>query len=237
MRFLINQPRGLGDILFCEPLVRKLKETADEIIWPVNDEFIWIKDYIPYINFVKRSEYHDIDYDVDYFQIKGSGAEEITLIPLRFANPKVRNLSSKFDCSDQLHTMMDKYRLMGYPEDLWKQLTWQRNTARENELFDKLVKSDSYILRNSFWSGGRIEMPVSGNIVEMSNFENYTLLDWAKIIENATEIHTVSTSNLFVIEALQIKADKICIYKREPLENNFDGIKEFVNSKFILVNE
>ena len=132
MKYLINQPRGLGDILFCEPLVRKLKEEGNEIIWPVNDEFIWIKDYIPYINFVKKSEYHAIDYDIDYFQKIGKGSEEITLIPLRFANPIVRKLSSKFDCSDQFHTMLDKYRLLNYSDDLWKQLTWKRNQNREN---------------------------------------------------------------------------------------------------------
>ena len=71
-------------------------------------------------------------------------------------------------------------------------------------------------------------------IIYMNKIPGYTMLDWAKVIENADQIYTVSTSNLFLIETLPIKASNVCIYPRLPRENNFDGILEFVNKNFIL---
>jgi hypothetical protein len=61
------------------------------------------------------------------------------------------------------------------------------------------------------------------------------MLDCAKVIENADQIYTVSTSNLFLIETLSIKATDVYIYPRLPRENNFDGISEFVNKNFKLI--
>jgi hypothetical protein len=69
----------------------------------------------------------------------------------------------------------------------------------------------------------------------MDILDGFTLFDWSKIIENASEIHTVSTSNLFLLETLTLKADKINIYPRKPRENNLDGILEFVNKNFKLM--
>ena len=60
-------------------------------------------------------------------------------------------------------------------------------------------------------------------------------LDWAKIIENANKIYTVSTSNLFLIETLSITSTDVNIYPRLPRENNFDGILEFTNKNFKLI--
>jgi hypothetical protein len=68
----------------------------------------------------------------------------------------------------------------------------------------------------------------------MNKISGFTMLDWSKIIENADQIYTVSTSNLFLIETLPIKASNVVLYPRLPRENNFDGILEFVNKNFIL---
>jgi len=233
MRYLINQPRGLGDILFCEPLARHLIEKDNsEVIWVIHDEFYWIQEYIPYIQFKKTSQY-PIDFEKDSF----GEYDGMQFLPLRFANPIVRNLSSKYDCSDQLHTMLDKYRLLNLSTDLWKTLKWNRNFQKENLLYNLLNLQEPYILINEYFSGGKIDINLENdfaNKVYMTNIPGYTLLDWSKIIENAEEIHTVSTSNLFMIETLPIKATKIHIYNRTPIDTNLDGIREFVNPKFIL---
>jgi hypothetical protein len=69
----------------------------------------------------------------------------------------------------------------------------------------------------------------------MDILDGFTLFDWSKIIENASEIHTVATSNLFLLETLNLKANKVNIYPRRPRENNLDGISEFVNKNFNLI--
>jgi hypothetical protein len=233
MRYLINQFQGLGDILFCEPIAKHLYQNGqNEIIWPIIDEYIWVKDYIPYINFVKKSEF-PFNYESTFF---GNIDVDTVHVPLRFANPIVRNLHPH-DYSDQYHTMVDKYRMMKLPEDLWKTFTWERNYEKENKLYDLLVKNENYILVNSKWSDGIVPIQTESNfdVVNMDFIHGFTLLDWGKIIENASEIHTVSTSNLFLLETLKLKADIVNIYPRKPREYNLDGISEFVNKKFNLI--
>ena len=133
--------------------------------------------------------------------------------------------------------MLDKYRMLGLPEDMWKTFKWERNLEKENELYNLLVKDENYILINSKWSDGNVTIETESTFkrINMDILNGFTLFDWAKIIENASEIHTVSTSNLFLLETLNLKTDKIHIYPRKPRENNFDGISEFVNKNFKLI--
>ena len=127
--------------------------------------------------------------------------------------------------------------MLNLSENLWKTLTWERNYDKENELYNLLIKNDDYILVNTKWSDGNVPINITTNnqIVYMDKINGFSMLDWAKIIEKAGEIHTVSTSNLYMIETLKLSTDKIFIYLRKPRENNFDGISEFVNKNFKLV--
>lgn len=233
MKYIFNQYQGLGDILFCEPIARHFyEENKNEILWPINDEFMWLKDYIKYINFVPKSG-HNMNYESLHLGLLDSNTY---FVPLRFANPIVRNLNPH-DYSDQYHTMLDKYRMLNLPEDMWKTFKWSRNLDKENALYTLLVKDKDYILVNSKWSGGNVPIETDSTIqrIDMSILGGFTLFDWAKIIENASEIHTVSTSNLLLLETLKLKADKVHIYSRKPRENNLDGISEFVNKNFKLM--
>lgn len=233
MKYIFNQYQGLGDILFCEPIARHFyEEGKNEIFWPINDEFMWLTDYIKYIKFVPKSR-HNMNYESLYL---GQIDSNTYFVPLRFANPIVRKLSPH-DYSDQYHTMLDKYRMLNLPEDMWKTFKWDRNLDKENELYKLLIKDENYILVNSKWSDGDVTIQTDSTFqrIDMKILNGFTLFDWSKIIENSSEIHTVSTSNLFLLETLTLKADKVHIYPRKPRENNFDGISEFVNKKFKLI--
>jgi hypothetical protein len=235
MRYIFNQFQGLGDILFCEPIAKHYYNNGEnEIIWPIAGDFLWLQEYFPYINFVNWQEFN-FPYESTYH---GQVTENEFHVPLRFANPIVRNLHPH-DYSDQFHTMIDKYRMVNLPLDMWKTMTWIRNTQREDELYNMLVHDTNYILVNNMWSDGvlniQINNPDNHQVVYMNRVSGYTMLDWAKVIENADQIYTVSTSNLFLIETLSIKATDVYIYPRLPRENNFDGILEFVNKNFKLI--
>jgi hypothetical protein len=233
MRYVFNQFQGLGDILFCEPISRHFYDDGkNEIFWPINDEFMWLTDYIKYINFAPKSS-HNMNYESLHLGLTGDNEY---FVPLRFANPIVRKLQPH-DYSDQYHTMLDKYRMLGLSEDMWKTFKWERNLKKENEIFDLLVKDEKFILINNKWSDGNVPIETDSTFqrINMDILDGFTLFDWAKIIENASEIHTVSTSNLFLLETLNLNANKVNIYPRRPRENNFDGISEFVNKNFNLI--
>jgi hypothetical protein len=106
-----------------------------------------------------------------------------------------------------LYPNNDKYNLIN--------LSWSKNQLPINKIYENL--------KNSY------------KTISMSNIEGYTLLDWIKVFENAEEIHTVSSSNLFIIEKIKIDPKKVWIYPRLPDEKNLNGIIEFVNKDFNLI--
>jgi hypothetical protein len=68
MKVIINQPFGIGDILFLSPLVTQLD--IEHAVWPVVDHYYWIKDYISIdkLTFVKESEFNSSNYK-DYIEV------------------------------------------------------------------------------------------------------------------------------------------------------------------------
>jgi hypothetical protein len=52
--------------------------------------------------------------------------------------------------------------------------------------------------------------------VEINIKDNFTVFDWLKVIENASEIHIVDSSLTYLIENLTLKAkdDKLHLYSR-----------------------
>ena len=230
---IINQPFGIGDILFSEPIAQYYIDKGYEVIWPVEDSYFWIKDYMPWIHFVPRTSYK-IDYEISKFTTI-NGAE---YIPLRFANPIFRGLEPH-DYSDLKNCMVDKYRLLGLPEDLWRKLKWIRNKEKEDSLFNKLnLEGKRYNLRNINFgaSGSKINIIIGNDLenVDMTFIEGYSMLDWAKVIEEAENIYTVSTSNLYMIETLNIKAKELHLYPRVPVEKDLVAVESFISKKWKL---
>jgi len=141
MRITINQPAMLGDLLFIEPIVRHLTNQGNTIVWPVKDQYAWLKDYMPY-NIIKQSQYN-----IDYEDAKMRD----DYIPLRFSTPIFRGTDPH---SGQFHEhfMLDKYRLLNLPLDLWKSLTWERNYEKEDHLYHLLgCEGQDYTLVNMFF--------------------------------------------------------------------------------------
>lgn len=236
MKIVINQPAMLGDLLFIEPMVRSLYDAGHEVIWPVKDQYVWLKDYIKYPQIVKQSQY-DIDYEL--CEIKEG------YLPLRFATPLFRGTdphSGEF----HEHFMLDKYRLLDLPLDMWRDLTWERNYHKENELFDYLGLRDGepYNLVNWFFKDIYEPQPdmkmhqdelfdTKQLCVIMSPLPGFTMLDWTKVIINAQKIYTVETALIYIIEVLPIKAEEIHMFSRSPYQDTLGGVANFISDRWI----
>jgi hypothetical protein len=210
-KILIYQPFGLGDILFTWPLINDIADKNDnDFIWPVDSNFIWIKDYLihPNITFVRgdKLEVNEFTYIIDLLNANSPG----------------------LDC------MASKYYSRGYTDNtLWKTLTWKRNIEKENKLYYDVLgleDNEQYTLLNRTFANPDLkyvspfEFTTNNKVIEQHYFEGYTLLDWAKVFENAKEIHTVSTSNYWVISCLNVKGE-LHLYPRIPLEQDFYNLR------------
>jgi hypothetical protein len=220
MKVIINQPFGIGDILFLNPLIKQLD--IEQAIWPIVDHYYWIKDYIKLNNltFIKSSEFNLIDYE-GYIEV-----------PLQHAHSLVPQAE---DC------MEAKYMLLEADPKLWRTLSFTRNKEKETQLkqYLNISSDDKFIFVNNHFAGPEfnykvdISLKTDLRIIHQEYIEGFTLLDWCGVLEQAKEIHTVSTSLFFIIEALNLENTLLHLYPRKPLDKDLSPIKTLINNKWV----
>lgn len=210
----INQPSGLGDIILCEPIARHYHNLGYDVTYWVRDDYIWIQDYIPYINFKKQSDGY-IDKD------------EVIITDDYVYLPLFRKFVSPRDLYVVTGWLYDKYTISNLDYSLWKTFTFVRNLEKEESLYEHLqLKDQEYVLVNGNSAVGRVNIDIKCDyrIVNMDFISGYTMLDWYKVMMNAKEIHTVSTSTVMPI--LHMKHNNVTVYKRGDGCDTFLSIKK-----------
>jgi hypothetical protein len=219
MNLFVCQPFGLGDIIFTRTLIKALggKEKTcgylpdKTVYWPVKEH---------YYNDLVRA-YPDI------YWIKGEGManlapttkEEILksrIVPIRW--------SDTFQKVPYEAVMAAKYAMYNMDWRDWKnEAMWQRDPSMEDSLFEihGIKPQDEYALISGTF-GSDFQHSIALRLPETSirkqvfikQIPGYSLFDWAKLIEFATEIHFVASSNIYLLEMLELSAKSINIYDR-----------------------
>lgn len=224
-----NQPFGIGDIIFCQALVKYIA-AGSKIVWPVWPQFVdQLRRAYPDIEFVssKTCEY-DLNRN-DQFEAVNRKGERYTQLPIRFADSIMRVRYD--DC------MKAKYMMYGLDFNMWvKDAMWHRDTQREESLMQQLVKKEEYTFSNAtFGSDCKMQVPVPNCDVKMQILDGFSMFDWCKIIENASEIHTVSTSIIYLLEMLDLKAKEVHLYQRPIPGQTFSNVSYILQRhKYIL---
>ena len=208
--YIFNQWAGIGDILFIEPIMRKYFQNGHTVILPVLNQLLSLQPYFPYVKFV------DMDsLDIDYEEKNVVETEEHIILPIRHSVPRMGN----------------KYVMVDMDFNDWRNLTWLRHRNKEEKLKKILgIKAgDKYNLINGNFSSHypfvqrEIVVRNGNKNIIMTPIKGFTLLDWAGVIENATAIHTVNTSIMYMLEILELSTNDIHVYSRN--ENGKDFIK------------
>jgi hypothetical protein len=138
--------------------------------------------------------------------------------------------------------MVCKYKLVNLDYTDWVEyITFNRDTEKENALFSDvlgLTEGDEYIFINkNFGSppGTRVcehidINPSSMRVVNMEFYTGFSVFDWCKVIENATQIHTVDTIIVCIIEKL-ITCNNLNIYSRWT-PPSFTSVKPILSARW-----
>jgi hypothetical protein len=210
----IYQPFGIGDILILEPIARNYYKAGYEIFWQVIEKYSWIKDYIKYINYIPKT--------VD--NMDSSFYEDNIILSLR---------------DTPGHWIYGKYEFCKVDPNIWRTYSWERNLEKEKKLYEELNIKKPYILVNRNYYTHNVYSNVkmfnnNENIIEMSFYKDYTLLDWGFILENAEEIHTVDTSLVWLIESSVLNINcKLNMYPRIE-HTKFINVKDVLQKKWNL---
>lgn len=226
MEVVINQPAGLGDILFIEPIYRHFHNEGYEVIAPVNNDLLWIQDYIPYVKFVDRNKF---PYNSEAATQKDDGRKHI---PLRFANPLYRGFADLHYGDDRKNWMRDKYLYLGLNENLFITMNFEMNKEKQERLFNLLNIEWGYNLVNPHFGGSfeKVNIKVNNDlpVIEMRKIEGFTLLDWMPVIIGASNIYTVETSLIWIVESYPTVAKEIHLYPRYPFMDNAEYIHSYL---------
>jgi hypothetical protein len=197
-RCLIKQRAGLGDIILGQKIADFFIAEGYSVFWPVIDEY----------------------YDAITTSMKKEGITywiEDLYLPIQMADQHFPGESA----------LRSKFKILGLTADGWQDhFLLHRDNKKEELLFSTelgLSTKEDYVLVNYLYGSPpttvRKDIPLDSDlrIVEITMKEGYSMFDWSKVIENASEIYCVDTSLFYLIDILNLKATKLEAYSKfEP---------------------
>lgn len=207
---IIQQYFGLGDIIFCQTIAHDYIQAGYRVLWPCKPE--WVEGL--------RRAYPDIEWmdysllPINYENKKLYEDKGFTYLPLRYSEALMTR-PYKFH-------MQSKYEYLNKDWRRWKEKAMpRREFDKELWLYEHLglATGEKYnFVAMEFGSNGngKIEIDLDNGLknIELKPVPGFSLFDWCWIIQNAENIHAVSSSTLYLFEILDLKAKEIHLYKR-----------------------
>lgn len=227
---VIQQFFGLGDCVFAQTIANDFIEEGYKVLWPVEPHFVeGLNRAYPNVIFIDRTKLN-INYENKEFkEIDG-----MLQLPMRYSE-SLMGKPYKFH-------MESKYSFLGKNWRTWKSGgVYKRDSEKESNLM-KILGIDNgeryNLVSTTFGSGGQHKINISVNneykSIEMQNIEPYSLFDWSRVIENAEEIHAVSSASLYLFELLDLSSKSVHLYVRKPIEQDFGYVDFLFTKKYIL---
>mgnify|MGYP003627899402 CR=1 FL=1 len=216
---LIKQPAGLGDIILCQKIADTIIKRGYKIIWPVIDQY--------YDTLTKHMQKEGITYfkEKDDFPLK-----ELYNSPYKVpvTVKETQDLYLPLQMADQSFpgesALKAKFKILALDHNGWQDnFVFNRDVNKEDVLYYKeleLSDDEEYILVNNLYGSPPhtvkkdIPLYTTSKIIEIEMMDGYSMFDWSKVIECATEIYCVDTSLFYLIDMLDLKAGKLEAYSK-----------------------
>jgi len=218
---VIKQRAGLGDIILGQKIADFFIEKGYDVFWPVIDEYYdAITKHMSKkgVTYCRESDEFPLKelYDSPYTSPVMVKDTEDLYLPIQMADQHFPGESA----------LRAKFKILSLVADGWQDhFELKRDTEKEDCLFEELGLSEEepYILLNNLYGSppttAKKDIPIESKlrVVEVEMKEGYSMFDWSKVIENASEIYCVDTSLFYLIDMLKLKATKLEAYSKfEP---------------------
>jgi hypothetical protein len=202
MKIVLGQPGGYGDLFFCAPIAKHYSDEGHEVFWPVGDEHLSIIEQFPYVTAMslpdERLVEHSDPREVQMISKVLMGMQLAQDMGAQYLNLADRPVPTSMPEDTGETPEEKKYRVSNVSWEKKYTLEWRRDLEKENKLFDLVTDSKDYIFCHLDQSDGTKgllpERAKDKNIVECRVIEGYNILDWYKVIVNASEIYCIESS-------------------------------------------
>lgn len=218
MRIGLLQSRGLGDIVIGLPIAQYYLDQGHTVYWPICEEFVsHFQDSAPQIKWISvptdtRGDYY---WNTPQRLLALAGVDEI--IPLYqslTSHPELQTPEFQITKFDQI-----KYHRAGVPFlNKWRLAeSITRNPTREQELYNRVVKSEHYIVAHLEGSSHRASIDLTAllpdptwQIVLIEPLTD-SIFDWLTVLERAEAIVTVDSVYANIVDQMSIGTDRYFI--------------------------
>jgi len=210
MKVFIGQPGAFGDILICAPIAKYYADQGHDVYWPVGTEQLSMVEQFPYVTPIPLPKValvaHVDPREVLFISriMMGQGlAEDMGAIYLNLGDrPTTPRLEDE--------TVEEKkYRIAEVPFEEKYNLSWARNKEKEDSLFNLLAPSGEYTFAHLDQSDGTsadLEYK-EGNVVKCVPVEGYNILDWYRVITQASTVYCIESSLQCFVDGLGDQID------------------------------
>ena len=209
---LIKQPAGIGDIFFTQKIANHFISQGYEVVWPVIEQFEFIKDYIKVDGLTFINENKDFPNKNLYFH----GYNKPMEVSEDFLYLPIQHFDRNFPNDSVMHS---KYKMMNMDYSDWlNYFTFERNLQREENLINHYNAQDKeFVFVNRMYGSPPDSKPCPHmgqfeNSIEMEYLGWDNLFDWIGLLLKAKHIYTVETSILYIISKLGLK--NVTVYSR-----------------------
>jgi hypothetical protein len=237
---IINQPCGLGDILLTIKVGCFYAEKGYEVIWPVEPIYRNLQKNITTNQKISFPCVHDAyEGKMRYETLTRTEVSNVTeidnalYVPIRRGFHSDSGTELRRDYGHDEANMISKFSMCGLDYDGWQDyFSINRNPDREARLMEKIgiVPGDSiHLVNDEFGTPPRWREKLSREIVTPNNLkrvnlrivDGFDLFDWVSVFERAEKIDTVSTSNFYVFEKIDLKC-KPTVYSRNVSDRSYE---------------
>jgi hypothetical protein len=210
------QSRGLGDIIIALPIAKYFHDRGWHVVWPIDQRFL--PSFAPAVDYV---EFIPLEFtaSIEGFLLtpmrllKAAGCERIIPLYSHLTNTSVANA----DLARSLKFDEYKYAIAGVPfREKWN-LNIKRNPEREQRLFDQVVRSPRYAVRQLEGSNCRVrfdtpETPETDQTIDITPLTN-NIFDWLLVLERATSLVLIDSCYANLVEQLGLPVRKTFILR------------------------
>ena len=192
---LIIQPGKVGDIICVLPIAKHYHDLGFVVYWQCPEQFHAMLSYANYVIPVTENDgTHDKVIDLSFGLNNKAKHHRDWQLRKRGSNSFVHF----------------KYEIASTPLSLARDIEYTRNYEREEALYN-LLRCDelgSYCLvHNNSTYGSPIDVLSDKAVIEFKPMGSFTIFDWRKVIENASEIHCIDSSLANFVDAIGSEAD------------------------------
>ena len=237
---IIEQSCGLGDILMSVKIGCHYASMGHRVVWPVEPIYRNLsKNITPKENIEFPCVHNQYDVKMKYEQLSRTTISNVTevddvlYVPIRRSAKSDYGLNMRKTHGHDESNMLAKFGMCALEYENWQD--WfeiNRDLEREQQLQKELGISPQdkiHLVNNEFGTPPRwreiLQKPIitapSLKRIEMKIVPGYDLFDWIGIFESAVQIDTVSTSNFYIFEKINLQCVPT-IYSRNVSDRTYE---------------